>query len=476
MSSQGDATVEGIAPHVHEHEVAPGVVAVWNRFAPAPHTVPVEVLRELRRRGAAAVLDEATRDSLAKAKVLGGNGAAEADAAFFASLDSALAHIDQLADKFFAERQPYANLYLSNLGCNLRCTYCVSSHSRGGAQRHTRPVRPFAERLEAVLDVVDQYASRRVEADAEPVAVSFNGGEFTLEWELLRRVVEWIKERHPGVKTELFLNSNMTAITPERADFLVAHDFEVHVSVDGYQALHDRTRSYRNGRGSYRDVLASVKAFNARQPSKPILGFQGTIDISEGFDAEALFRMSRHGFIEARLAPNLLGVAETDAEARADLMMALYEAGQRRKLRFTDTYFVNIRNLMQLEEFAFYFACAGLSGFPTRGLSMNVDTLELSQLCSYVPGVAVSYDEIGGDIYDRRLWERARAFIHARAERLRTVCRECEVIGVCRGSCLLMGLDANNDINPAACAYQRRLWRRVLEFTHRHSSKPRRAT
>lgn len=361
-------------------------------------------------------------------------------------------------------------------GATKGCTYCVSSHSQGGGERHRRKVPSYPERLDAVLNVVDQYASRRVEANAEPVTVSFNGGEFTLQWELLRTVVERIKKRHPGVKTGLFLNSNMTMITPERADFLAEHDFEIHVSFDGYRGLHDRTRTYKDGRGSYRDVLAGVKAFNARKPSKPIIGFQGTIDAAEGFDAEALFRMSRHGFIEARLAPNLLGVTEADAEAKADLMMALYEKGQRRKLRFTDTYFVNIKQLMTMEEFSFYFTCAGLSGFPTRGLSMNVDTLEMSQTCSYVPHTAVPCDEIGGDIYDRRLWDSARAYIHHRAAQLRTVCRGCEVIGVCRGSCLLMGLDSDNAINPAACAYQRRLWRRVLEFAHRGPSRSKRAT
>lgn len=149
--------------------------------------------------------------------------------------------------------------------------------------------------------------------------------------------------------------------------------------------------------------------------------------------------------------------------------------GQRRKLKFTDTYFVNIRQLMKIEEFKFYFTCAGLAGFPTRGLALNVDTLEMSQLCSYVPEAAVPYDEIGGDIYNRRLWERARAYIRHRAQQLRTVCRQCDVVGVCRGSCLLMGLDAHNRINPAACAYQRRLWRRVLEFAYRRASKTARA-
>jgi radical SAM protein with 4Fe4S-binding SPASM domain len=465
----------GLPAQVHEHEVGAGVVAVWNRFSPCVYTVSNEVLQVLRRGDAAGQLDEASREALATAGVLDGSCAASKEDAFFFSLDAALAHVDELADSFYAERQPYANLYLVNLGCNLGCRYCVASHSRGGGERHKGKVAPHAKRLEAVLNVVDQYAARRVEAHAEPVTVSFNGGEFLLHWDVLRRVVERIKERHPGVKTEFFLNSNMTLMTPDRAAFLAENDFEVHVSFDGYRDLHDRTRVYRDGRGSYRDVLAGVKEFNSRKPTKPIVGFQGTIDVAEGFDAEALFRMSRHGFIEARLAPNLLGVSEADAEAKADLMIELYEKGQRRKLKFTDTYFVNIRQLMKIEEFKFYFTCAGLAGFPTRGLALNVDTLEMSQLCSYVPEAAVPYDEIGGDIYNRRLWERARAYIRHRAQQLRTVCRQCDVVGVCRGSCLLMGLDAHNRINPAACAYQRRLWRRVLEFAYRRASKTARA-
>jgi sulfatase maturation enzyme AslB (radical SAM superfamily) len=58
-------------------------------------------------------------------------------------------------------------------------------------------------------------------------------------------------------------------------------------------------------------------------------------------------------------------------------------------------------------------------------------------------------------------------FIRERFERIRSDCAECDVVGVCRGGCILSGLDEANRLNLAACTYQRTLWRRMLAYANR---------
>jgi len=69
-------------------------------------------------------------------------------------------------------------------------------------------------------------------------------------------------------------------------------------------------------------------------------------------------------------------------------------------------------------------------------------------------------------IYDPRITEAANLFIRARLDAIKRHCWGCELVGVCRGSCILSGLDSRNELNPAACAYQKTLWARFLKYDY----------
>ncbi|WP_162802808.1 radical SAM/SPASM domain-containing protein [Ornithinimicrobium avium] len=132
--------------------------------------------------------------------------------------------------------------------CNLRCSYCndwragpdqtmrlpVLAHTLLKALRHSNP---------AVLDVV------------------WHGGETTL---LPRRFYERAlylqsRFRQPGTIIRNEIQTNATRIDAEWAAFLARHSFSVGISLDGPAEIHDRTRRYVSGAGSFADVLRGVR-------------------------------------------------------------------------------------------------------------------------------------------------------------------------------------------------------------------------
>lgn len=131
--------------------------------------------------------------------------------------------------------------------CNLRCSYCndwraganqtmrlpVLAHTLLKALRHSNP---------AVLDVV------------------WHGGETTL---LPRRFYERAlylqsRFRQPGTTIRNEIQTNATRIDADWAAFLARHSFSVGISLDGPAEIHDLTRRYVSGAGSFADVLRGV--------------------------------------------------------------------------------------------------------------------------------------------------------------------------------------------------------------------------
>jgi len=474
MRSSSDNEAFRVSPHVALHRVGPSSVAAWNRYSPSVAVLDDEALPlmgnlEPEEPVDAAGIGSADALALLEKKRLVFRGTTDSSGGrFFRTVRRAVDELDRRSEEARSEARPYASLTLFTTTCNLGCPYCIASAANKA--RATKPLRrrSRSQQIPFVLSLVDQYLDRKLASDDEEISIGFNGGETLLAWPLVHAVVEHVGSRAQRRKLKYSMNTNLTLLTKEMAELLARHRFSVSISIDGYQQVHDQTRRYPDGRGSFADVIEHVRMFNGIEPEVPIKGFQGTIHEVEGFDAERLFRMCRRGFEVARMSPNLLGVSEEDGRRKADLSASLFETGTMRKLAFIDRYHRQAEQMLNRPEYGFSFICNGLSCYPKPSLGINVDSEELTLLCSFIPAAAVSFSKLDGDIHSPLVWQKARAFIRERMHRLQEECAGCEIIGVCRGSCIQAGLDIHNRRNPGACAFQRRMWQRMLELSHRH--------
>lgn len=181
-----------------------------------------------------------------------------------------------------------AEHYMGNLilqvtqQCNLRCKYCAYSGNYYN-RSHTSARMDF----ETAKKAIDFYLARSDKADQ--LALSFYGGEPLLEFELIKKCVSYILQ-HKGDKKILFtMTTNGTLITEEVIEFLVKHEFNLMISLDGDQKSHDINRRFKTGKGSFEVILknlSKLKAYNEEYYSKVMFNCV----ISSSSDLENIYR------------------------------------------------------------------------------------------------------------------------------------------------------------------------------------------
>lgn len=142
--------------------------------------------------------------------------------------------------------------------CNMGCVYCFedSIGSRIG--------RMSEETALAALD----FAFKKT-AGAKHIALHFGSGEPLLRFDLLRMIVREADRRaaDEGRNVSYDLTTNATLVTPEIAEFLSTHPFNVRVSCDGPPSVHDVFRPMKNGRPSYALVERGLKLLMSHLPN-----------------------------------------------------------------------------------------------------------------------------------------------------------------------------------------------------------------
>jgi len=129
--------------------------------------------------------------------------------------------------------------------CALRCTYC----------NDWRDNRKEVMSFPVVARMIDLALAQH-----EHVRFIWHGGEPTFlpisfyEKALLVQA----HLRRPEQKIGNSFQTNATKLTPAWARFFRANDIQVGISIDGPAHLHNSHRSYRSGKGSYKDVIRGL--------------------------------------------------------------------------------------------------------------------------------------------------------------------------------------------------------------------------
>jgi len=143
--------------------------------------------------------------------------------------------------------------------CNFRCTYCTYS----GGYEHSRSHSSKSMPLETALKAVDWYGS----FDRADYHIGFYGGEPLLHFDLITRTIAHAQNTlgHTG-KLTFGLTTNGSLLTDRVVDFLAAHRFETHISIDGPAEVHDRYRVDVRGRKTFDLVWKNICSLQSRHP------------------------------------------------------------------------------------------------------------------------------------------------------------------------------------------------------------------
>lgn len=134
------------------------------------------------------------------------------------------------------------HMLVTTLRCNQRCEYCQASCEGEDSFLFDMDI-PTAQKI------VDKI----FESPSHCIKIEFQGGEPTLNWDIIPFVIEYSKELNTvhNKKLDFVVCSNLTAMSKEKFEYLSKHNVYVSTSLDGPKNIHDNSRKLRIGKSSH---------------------------------------------------------------------------------------------------------------------------------------------------------------------------------------------------------------------------------
>lgn len=190
--------------------------------------------------------------------------------------------------------------------CNFRCKYCIYSEEKNKKQRSHKHENMAWDTAKRAIDFYQEHS-----IDSKYKSISFYGGEPLLQFDLIRKVVEYSEGVFAGVPLLFNMTTNGSLLNEQIVDFLVEHSFHLLVSVDGIKTTHDKNRVFRNGNGTYDIVMSNLNAIEAKHPEfYKGISINSVVDMDTDIDSVIALESELCGIPKANFQSNF--VEDTD--------------------------------------------------------------------------------------------------------------------------------------------------------------------
>jgi len=142
--------------------------------------------------------------------------------------------------------------------CNLCCKYCFIE---GNIKKNYRRKNMTPEVMEKAIDKFVQITKGK--AFKKKPAIVFYGGEPLANWEVLLHGLKYLDKKYPDFAVDKVIITNGTLVTPKIAKELKKYDVGVSLSIDGPKSCHNANRVYRDGSGTFDDVVKGLEIMRA---------------------------------------------------------------------------------------------------------------------------------------------------------------------------------------------------------------------
>lgn len=179
--------------------------------------------------------------------------------------------------------------------CNLRCAYC---YAEGGAYGGDKGLMT-EETARCCVDFLLKNSGGN-----RHVSMTFFGGEPLLNLQAIRVAIDhgrseearWAKE------IDFSLTTNATLLSEEVVRFLSHNRVGVTVSLDGLPDVHNRTRTFVNGHGSYDAVIRGAHLLLEGHHTRPVAA-RVTVTRGMGDLEETFLHLREMGFSQVGFCP-----------------------------------------------------------------------------------------------------------------------------------------------------------------------------
>lgn len=137
--------------------------------------------------------------------------------------------------------------------CNFRYKYCVYGENYPFRRNHKSKNMDWKTALNAI-EIFMQHSSK-----AERKNIGFWGGEPLLNFNLIKKVVSYVKKHYPDEDIHYSFTTNGSLFNDENIEFFIKHKFNLLISLDGPKHINDRYRVNIKGNGTFDKVMQSLQ-------------------------------------------------------------------------------------------------------------------------------------------------------------------------------------------------------------------------
>lgn len=162
--------------------------------------------------------------------------------------------------KYYREREKYATDAVSSTvlltwACNLKCVYCFEGN-------HHKAVNMSIAQADKYIAFMKALAK---EKRANKMNICLFGGEplvnFTIGEYILKALYQYCTDEN--INFSCMVITNGTLMDADKIQKLISFNCNmIQVTLDGEKDIHDARRMYRNGRGSFDDIISTITLLN----------------------------------------------------------------------------------------------------------------------------------------------------------------------------------------------------------------------
>ncbi len=190
--------------------------------------------------------------------------------------------------------------------CNLVCSYCPYANKTDNVLQRNHENKHMS--WEVAKKAIDFFAEHSSAYDSP--SISFYGGEPLIEFELLKKCVEYSEELFLGKNLSFFMTTNATLMSDEIIDFLAEHDFKLLISIDGPASIHDINRKRSDGTGSFASAFEALKKAYKRYGDNAANGLEINMVLAPDNDIDEAFSL----FDDEFFRNNSVGISSSVAD------------------------------------------------------------------------------------------------------------------------------------------------------------------
>lgn len=312
--------------------------------------------------------------------------------------------------------------------CNFSCSYCFANKKLidNGFSNQRCKLMGFKTAQKAV----DIFFELMKEHNKQDVTINFGGGEPLLNFKTILQILSYVKRKYSGQYNITFvLNTNCSKITERIVSILRQYKVSIATSLDGLKLGNDAVRIYRDGRGTFDDILKRWKMLK----KIGILpdGFMATVNQANFhlIDERLIDFVSVNQMRDVRIDIDVIHQINISIEDVACKLLALRRYAAKLGITVNGFWDRPLENIFNPSSEKFTAFCGGI-----RGNSFVVNPQGEVYLCGYsLEALGNIFINSPGEIFGPK--SKYYQIVCSRMPGEILNCKSCAIEGQCVGGC-----------------------------------------